>query len=94
MSAFGRNADIGLMFLLREKWTKNRWDNFKNTLWNSMERLSGVGHANVLKGAGSSTLPLGTILTLSLLIVIARSEATQQSTLQIAGLLRSQRPAP
>jgi hypothetical protein len=45
MSAFGGKADIGFMFpLLRKKWTKNRWDNFKNGLWDSMERLSGVGH--------------------------------------------------
>jgi len=37
--------------------------------------------SNLLKYRKSQLPPLGTILTQSLLIVIARSEATQQSTL-------------
>ena len=44
--------------------------------------------SNLLKYQKSQLPPLGTILTPSLLIVIARSEATQQSTPQIAGLPR------
>jgi hypothetical protein len=36
MSAFGGKADMC--------WGRKWWDNFKNTLWDSMGRLIKVGH--------------------------------------------------
>jgi hypothetical protein len=38
-------ADIVFVFEVDQNW----WDNFKNTLWDSMERLSGVGQDKQLK---------------------------------------------
>src|SRR5262245_34719035 len=48
LSAFGGKADIGFMSPL-EKRIKNRWDNFKITLWNSVGVSDEVGHVKHLK---------------------------------------------
>jgi hypothetical protein len=40
------------------------WDNFKNTLWDSMERLAEVGHSNLLLSIGCLVPPLGTIIAI------------------------------
>jgi hypothetical protein len=39
---------------------KNRWDNFKNTQWDSMGPPDKVGQRNYLKFRFSLTPPLGT----------------------------------
>jgi hypothetical protein len=46
--------------LLEDKRTKIRWDNFKNTLWDSVGLRRKVGHAKHLKLHFHLRPPLGT----------------------------------
>ena len=54
-------CSLALGIAIEQQRTKNRWDNFKNTHWNSMGHLATVGHAKVLTISKNLTPPLGTI---------------------------------
>jgi hypothetical protein len=73
MSAFGGKADIGRGAKTESNRTSAdhqhssiyladqiRWDNFKNTLWDSMGPRDKVGQRNSLKLSFNLTPPLGT----------------------------------